>query len=702
MKSTTPPRSAHGTEPRVHVDHPATAPIRLVPEGSTWQRPQQVGGDTVLHRRPQRGAFEEGRLAPRAIPGVEASAASSVEGLAACQEVDAAAGGATPTSEAASTATSREMRTALGELPQVVSAEQGGGAPLAGSHTTPQATVIDIPEPAPIEIIAAELRKRPFDAEGWEPGARKDIELGRQREMESEYIQSMSRVLAARQAAFGGDGLYHVAVGMKAPVQQAVLPAMYEAARQFVSSSARSPARNALVARLGPHTEPDGRSVGELAYQMDTATVAGAISGVCAYVTESWLLQALARRAALANFPELKAVDPKVLVPDPSPVQLRLVGPDLAKVYWRPSERRPARGAERDQPTMTELRNEALRRRSALSTWQKRLDGQGLLRWFQPGMSGAFNVVRRAVSSESALISPGPVFLASVLASSSAGAVSKFTLTLAKTLPGLAQAEVDDLVGGRQTMNLFAVKVPDAGMPTPGWRDVRHLPGFLADVGREAASLAAVSFRPSAADRGAQTLDLVRTSLANATASVVSQAVGPLLGSVMRGGAITPSAGESLRSGAYLLQQFGQSTMNDYEWNSSKDYTGSDAHALASELDRVRDRKQADLLRCADRAGTQVLAETRVLLGGVPLGDAAVAALWDLHTLLSAGTDDQIDLQRLAAARHRLERAVAGDGVPGIQAETYGRVVAGIDLAIALNRQHDRLAKWRSPGASAS
>jgi hypothetical protein len=601
--------------------------------------------------------------------------------------------GAAP-DRAGSTATPERMLLARGERSES-SSWRFSELSASNRRGSPEQAVIDIPEQTPHELIANALRERPFEADAMPPGEHKDGELARQRDMERDYIDAMAAAVQARRAAFGGEGHYQLGQDMKAPYQDAVLPAVYEAARQFISSGSRSPARNALIAKIGPRSGPGGEAVGELAFQMDAASISGAVAGVPAYLTDAWLLQALSRRAKLANFPEVKAIDVKSLVPDPSPVQLRLVGPGQAKTYWRPAEHRPARGAARDLPTMTELRNEAASRREAIARWQKRLDGQGLFRWFQPGMAGAFNVARRALSSTRALIQPLPVFAASVAASSSAGAASKFVLTMAKATPGLAQVDVDDFVGGRQKVNLFAVKAPDALRPAVGWADVRRLPQFVGEVAQEAASLAATSLRPSAGDRFAQAIDILRTSLANATASVASQAVGPLLGSVLRGGSASPLPGEPLRSGAFLLQQFGQSTINDYEWNSSKDYTKSDVHDLAGELDRARDGKQHALLRAADKAHTQVLAEVRALREGAPLGDGIASALDEIQaTLLQEGA---VDVGRLLGAKAALERAPAQEGLPSATTTAFGNVLAGVDASIRLADQHELLAQWRRP-----
>jgi len=566
---------------------------------------------------------------------------------------------------------------------------------ISNRHDEPEHSVIDIPMETPRDVVAHALGARLFEADALPPGEHKDRLLDEQRAMEGEYIDAMAAALQARRTAFGGEGRYEPGEDMKAPYQEAVLPAVYEAVRQFISSGSRSPARNSIIAKIGPRSGPNGERLGEMAFQIDAATISGAVAGVPAYLADAWLLQALSRRAKLSNFPEMKAVDLKALVPDPSPVQLRLVGPGKAKSYWRPAAHEPASGAARDQPTMTELKNEAASRRESIEKWQKRLDGQGLFSWFQPGMAGAFNVLRRAVSSNQALIQPLPVFLGSVVASSSAGAASKFTLGMAKAAPGLAQVEIDDLLGGRQKANLFAVKAPDADRPAAGWADIRRLPQFVGEVASETGSLAATSLRPSVRDRFSQATDLLRTSLANATASVVSQAVGPLFASFMRGGQGAPLPSESLRSSAFLVQQFAQSSMNDYEWNSSKDKMKSDAHNLAGELDRARDSKQHALLRAGDRARTQILAKIQTLRLGALRAPGMTVALGEVEAaLMPAGPADADGLRTAKAA---LERVAAQDGLPAATVAACGEILAGVDASIRLADQHEVLVQLRRP-----
>jgi hypothetical protein len=562
-------------------------------------------------------------------------------------------------------------------------------------HPDPMELVIEVTPQTPREIVAEALEKLPFEADALPPGEEKDRVLAEQSRMEGEYLDAMANVLKARQEAFGGTGRYELGHDMQAPYREAVLPAMYEAARQFISSGSRSPARNAIITAIGPRSGANGERLGELAFQMDAAAISGAVAGVPAYLADAWVLQALARRAKLSNFPAMKAIDVKVLVPDPSPVQLKLVGPDKAKVFWRPASKAPASGDARDLPTMTELKNEAAAKRESIVRWQQRLDGGGLLRWFQPGMAGAFNLVRRALSSSAALLQPGPVFLASVAASSSAGATSKFALGMAKAVPRLSQVEVDDLVGGTQKVNLFAAKAPDAERPAVGWSDIRRLPQFMAEVGRETGSLAATSVRPSVNDRFAQAMDILRTSLANATASVASQAIGPLLASVMRNGQGAPLAGESLKSGAFLLQQFGQSTINDYEWNASKDYMKSDAHDLASELDRIRDRKEHEVMRALDRTRTQL--STR--LGELGASAPQVAGLADvLHELQAAlAHEGAIDAGRLREPMAALARVVEQEGLDPAIATACAEILDGADATLRLADQHEVLVALRRP-----
>lgn len=139
----------------------------------------------------------------------------------------------------------------------------------------------------------------------------------------------------------------------------------------------RSPAANAMATAIGPRSglNAEGQSVniGELSNQYDPALAGGALGGVTAHLADTTLLSAMDRRAAFANFPQFKAIDPRVLVPDPCPVQLRVV--DGRKEFWKPVTA-DALGGPSHLPTMNELKTQADLRRKSVTTLQAALDGK--------------------------------------------------------------------------------------------------------------------------------------------------------------------------------------------------------------------------------------------------------------------------------------------------------------------------------------
>lgn len=568
-------------------------------------------------------------------------------------------------------------------------AHSGTHRATASGHSV----VIDIPDPSPRDTIVAAL-PRHFAEVG------SAAELAAQEAMEAEYIDWAAGVLQARQKAFGAGAAYTLGGDMKAPLKDAVLPALYEGARQFISSASRSPVSNAIVSALGPRTNSAGHAVGELTFQLDAASVGGSIGGTTAYAVDAWVLQAMDRRAKLANFPGLKAVDLKALVPDPAPVQLRIV--NGTKEYWRPAA---DAGETPDVPTMTELKNRATSQREALARWQQNLDGKGLAAWFQPAMAGAFNVVRRAVSNTAALTEPLPLFAGSVLASANAGALSKFTLGMTKALPVVSQTEVDNLVGGKQQANLFAVQRPDPNTPAATWSDAKHLPQFMAGTAREAGDLLVQTFNPrrSWSEIGGQAKDILRTALSSATASVTALGTGPLFGTLLRGGSSEPLPGESPHSGAYMLQQFVQSTMNDFTWNAAKDFMKADSYGLSADLDRHRAQSQQDLLAAAGTARRTLPDLLASLAQSVtPQSDSALAAVMPAisQALAPSGTDQGTNLARLKDAKRDLKNAAIGSDLDVRQA--HAKLLAALNTVIEATEQHEAQRLRWSPSASTS
>lgn len=456
---------------------------------------------------------------------------------------------------------------------------------------------IELPAQSPRDVIESALHARPFAADTPSPSPLELAEMNRQRALETRYLDWAAGVMEMREKAFGSSVPYEPANDMAAPWQDALLCAAYDSARQFLSSAARSPVTNTFVAATGPRVDADGQQAGEFTFRVDAAVVGGAVGGVTSYVTDTYLLQAMDRCAKRANFPQLVAIDPKVIFPDPGPVALRIV--DGAKQYWEPGNA----GDGPESPSLSALKAQAEERRERLSRWQKRIEGNGLVgAWLHPSLTGALNVARRAVSSADVLMNPLLLGPTSMLASASAGGLSKLGLGMAKGTPVLAQQAADDLAGGTQKLNLFVLKQPDPGTPAAGWKDVRGLPSLALKTGREAWDLVAQTFslQRSWAQRGDQAWDVLRTALASSTASFLASGAGPFMATILRDGSHEAAAGESPQSAANLLQQFTQSVINDIAWKSIKTTMDGESVSVAAELDRSR-RVSQDQLEVAPR-----------------------------------------------------------------------------------------------------
>jgi hypothetical protein len=477
----------------------------------------------------------------------------------------------------------------------------------ASGTEPPPEVVIDIDPPVveqtPRQQIEAALRRREFAAP---QGPLRDAQVA----LEQQYVDWAAKVADKRQAIFG-ERNYSLGTNHAKSFGQAVLPAVYDFARQFISSSSRSPVRNALATELAPnYTQVNGQrvNVGEFSNGWDSAIVGGAAGGVTAHVVDGTLLTAMDREAKKANMPQLKPVDLKALVPDPGDVQLSIDG-NGRKVYWRPSDTPGADienggGAAEGRPTRAQLQEEVDVRRKALASAQDILEAKNWGLFAQPAVTAAFNVLRRMAMPAASLLQPGPVFVGSVIASGTAGGLTKLGLGLLKPT---AQADVDNLVGGQQHVNLFATKVPDASQEPARFSDIGKLPGRAASTLKESATLGARylagpwqdsgSWVPSRDASLARIGDVMRSVAANTLASVFSTATGPLVASVMRHGLTVPGAGEPSDSPAYLLQQAATSATNDYVWQAAKEAHKNSAFDGALSLDRWRTR--------ADRAHSE-------------------------------------------------------------------------------------------------
>jgi hypothetical protein len=530
--------------------------------------------------------------------------------------------------------------------------------------------------------------------------------------MEAQYIDWAATVLEAREKAFGSGG-YVLQQDRNIALGEAVLPAMYDGVRQFISSMSRSPLRNAVATLLAPRSGTDASgqklNAGELSNNYDPSLIGGLAGAATAYAVDTALLSAMDRRARLANFPEFKPVDLKALVPDPAPVQLRIVGD--TKEYWRPLQDEltapnAAAPAGQDTPSMAALTDKTETQRKLLSDVQDMLEAKQWGMLAQPMLAGAFNVLRRATSSAKSLLQPGPVLAHSLWASGLGGASTKLTLGLAKSA---AFADIDNLVGGRQRVNLFATKVANPEVRPAGLSDYRGLPMHAWEVVKETASLAAHfaagpwrdsgSLIPSREAVQARVGDIARTVVSNVFASALATGTGPLVAQILRGGAAAPLAGESPQSGAYLLQQAAQSATNDFVWQASREAFRGGAYNLAASLDRWRDNKQAKWLNAAHTAQNEIpglAADLQRVANTLPAGStsSASAALAEIRNV-RRDQNIQVDVLQRALVALKDETALAA-----ADPQLHSALVQRAQTVVHSMAQREDLKRWRDPLAT--
>lgn len=524
-----------------------------------------------------------------------------------------------------------------------------------------------------------------------------------QRSLENEYIAWAAGVLQARENTFG-NGRYSIDSSRSVSFGEAALPALYDGVRQFLSSASRSPVAGALTTALAPRysgADATGNRVnqGELTNNYDPAVIGGAIGGVTALAMDSTLLSAMDRRARLANLPQYAPVDLKSLVPDPAPVQLRLV--EGKKEYWRPLTGKDELTAAPDRPTMAALLEEAQQKRQRLATVQGMLQAQGWGLLAQPLVTGAVNLARRYVMPTKWLLQPAPVLVGSMLASGAAGGATKLGLGLLKAP---AYADVDNLMGGKQRVNLFRTQLPQPDVRAATWSDAPNLRRHAGEVLQETGSLLkhylAGPWRgaggpvPSGSAVLTRVGDIAHAVVSNTFANVFSIATGPLLGQMLRDGAAAARTGEGQQSPAYLLQQFAQSSTNDFVWQATRSAFKSSAFNLAGSLDRWRENREIKLLQTARRAQGELPDLARELASSpASRGDAALRHT--LQTLQALRPDAKVQTAALREALNDLKRYTQERG--GDASASSGPLMQRIETVLQSMEQRDAMARWRAP-----
>lgn len=415
-----------------------------------------------------------------------------------------------------------------------------------------------------------------------------------QAQMEAEYVAWAGERLLERQRAYGEAGGYRFGESMDAVgLPRASIAIAYECLKGFLISATRTPPGGAIAVLQGTRDS-------ERASRIRPAALGGLVAGGANYVVESILIPAMDRRARVANMPAFKAVDPKVLIPDPAPVQLEVTA-EGAKRFWRPA--RDSEVGHRavtesvDRPTRNALRGVAHDSRKLAETRQKLMDGKAEATLLKPVLTASANALRRWASDAATLASPGKALGLGAVASGTASAVNKAVLETTKALPRSGQVEVPDLLGGTQRVNLFRLAVPDEAQAPLRWSDARRLPGFAWDVAREAAPLLGEAARTGAGAFHAARDFFVRSVGGNVLIGAVAASAGLQFASIVRGRYGVPDSSETTASTGSVMQQAGQSFFSELGWSGWKALMGDISGELAARLDRRRDQTQERLWR---------------------------------------------------------------------------------------------------------
>ncbi|AVS93245.1 hypothetical protein C8246_17300 [Paracidovorax avenae] len=415
-----------------------------------------------------------------------------------------------------------------------------------------------------------------------------------QAQMETEYVQWAADRLLERHKAYGATGGYHFREHME-PVgwKRASVAIAYESLKGFMTSATRTPSGGAIS------TLRDNED-GDTASKIWPAVYGGMMAGMVNYLTESIVVPAMDRRSRVANMPGFKAVDPKVLVPDPAPVQLEVTA-EGTKRFWRPARDsevgRTSTTEDVVRPTRNALRGAAFDHRKTVETRQKLMDGKAEAALLKPVLTASANATRRSLSSEETLASPLRALGFGAVASGTASAVNKAVLETTKALPRTGQVAVSDLVGGTQRVNLFRLALPDDTQAPLQWRDARRLPGFAWNVAQESVPLLGEAFRTSAGAFHAARDFFVRSVGGNVVIGAVASAAGLQFASIVRGRYGVPDGDEPPNSRGGVMQQAGQSFFSELGWSGWKALMGDISGELTSRLDRRRDQTQERLWR---------------------------------------------------------------------------------------------------------
>ncbi len=398
-----------------------------------------------------------------------------------------------------------------------------------------------------------------------------------QRALQASYLEWADARVQERVAAFGPDAGYQIIGDMKSAGATATLPIAYECLRAFITGAMRNPVGLATGAAYAGARPPD-------AEQLSTAVLTGAAAGIASYTSDTLLLPAMDRRARAGNLPRFKAIDPKILVPDPPPVVLEVTA----------EGKRFARPGENTAHTVAELKAQAHDRRQAIANRQSALDDKSVdTLLLKPVINAGFNTARRTGSDPGLLTPVGQLGL-SALAIGGAGIVQKAMLEASKAASYTGQMGVPDLLGGEQRLNLFSLALPDKTRRPARWSDAVHFPlRYLLETGMEAFALAKQGFNSANAVVDTVRDVFARHMLSNIMASFGSLGASRMIVAPSRGGSHIRVAGEPVNSVPVVVQQTVQTLFNDTFWNALKARNGTNS-APAARLDNARATRAAE------------------------------------------------------------------------------------------------------------
>jgi hypothetical protein len=421
--------------------------------------------------------------------------------------------------------------------------------------------------------------------------------LQQQPELEREYVKWAGKCLQARVKAYGDlgysldgfDNKENTAKGAPNLRGEASLGVAVNAFAAGAKSALRSPVRAVAVKLMES----------KLKVGYDLANASAGATSISAQIGADIVVPAIKNRAKIANVASLKPVDVKVLFPDPPPFTLHIVtnkAGKQAKYYLKPYKtgkhlHRDRQSFKVENKTEAALLEEVESRRKTYKDFQDTLSGKAYGILLKPLLAGILGATRRGVLSEDALQNLSAMFVGTSLAASAgASAATEAALGFLQASPGLSGTDIDNLYGGTHRVNGFVLDRKDKSQPAAKWGDAcsLSLPSFIGDLVREMAAITKLAWVPdfgpcmpgssstNPCKKGVLAFLGGRTTLvswgyntlANVMAASVGDGVGVFIAPILReGGSVEPLAGESLKSGAFVLGQFAASMGNELTWS---------------------------------------------------------------------------------------------------------------------------------------